>query len=539
MSSNIVSIEQEDVVQHRGIQYATLPDAFSEPRILPYEPGSHIKATEFGPSAVSLPNACAMEQSLIQHPLPHEAFEESGTDCLNLNLSVPVKADGSLPVFVFFHGGGFMMGSNAWPQYDLARLVRQAVRLNKPVVGVGVNYRLGPAGFLTSEELRRAGYKANNGLRDQRTALQWIQEYIHHFGGDPTRVTVVGESAGGVSCFLHLQSHKPLFSQLASMSGNPLTMKPVPLPVAEASYASVIKGLGLEDKPTAERVRALLETPLQKLAGLGASLPLIPTVDGEIISSGMEFGRLDEALSATWPGAEWCGNLLIGDCQFDGSIMAFPLLPRKAEIAQKLQEAAERVLSEHHDRRSVANHILASYQIDTAAAAATSDGDATLTKVLRFATDILFYASTLEIARAWARAQSRVRSSHKAFVYHFNVPNPWDGPYRGEATHILDVALLFRNYDEHLPDGHRHAAEIFANHFIAFVSGEEPYGVFDVATGGAMVYGPGPQGRVQHAKFVTGRSSEAYGRRGTVFDLANKVGLDALSRVWDEVMMMA
>lgn len=58
-------------------------------------------------------------------------------------------------------------------------------------------YRLGIPGFLTSAEMRQAGYKANNGLRDQATALQWIKHHIAGFGGDPANVTAMGESAGG------------------------------------------------------------------------------------------------------------------------------------------------------------------------------------------------------------------------------------------------------------------------------------------------------------------------------------------------------
>ena len=59
------------------------------------------------------------------------------------------------------------------------------------------SYRVGATGFLTSKELQSAGYKANNGLRDQRVALEWVQKYISGFGGDPTNVTLLGESAGG------------------------------------------------------------------------------------------------------------------------------------------------------------------------------------------------------------------------------------------------------------------------------------------------------------------------------------------------------
>lgn len=56
---------------------------------------------------------------------------------------------------------------------------------------------MGTPGFLTSEELRQAGYKPNNGIRDQRVALLWIRKYIHEFGGDPENITAAGQSAGG------------------------------------------------------------------------------------------------------------------------------------------------------------------------------------------------------------------------------------------------------------------------------------------------------------------------------------------------------
>jgi len=68
---------------------------------------------------------------------------------------------------------------------------------------INVNsYRLGVAGFMTSTELRKAGYKANNGLRDQRTALEWVRKFIGGFGGNPDEITTVGESAGGCECCL-------------------------------------------------------------------------------------------------------------------------------------------------------------------------------------------------------------------------------------------------------------------------------------------------------------------------------------------------
>ena len=96
------------------------------------------------PSATSPPSACQLEFNLIQKPLPIGEFFQSVTECLNLNITVPAEAlsgQSGLPVFVFIHGGGFATGSNAWPQYDHARIVQLSRDLGLPVIGVGIKYR--------------------------------------------------------------------------------------------------------------------------------------------------------------------------------------------------------------------------------------------------------------------------------------------------------------------------------------------------------------------------------------------------------------
>ena len=77
-----------------------------------------------------------MEMQLIQKSLPHDQFKYSATECLNLNVCVPEGANGPLPVFLFFHGGGFRIGSNAWPQYDLQKFVKLSRQIGRPVIGV-------------------------------------------------------------------------------------------------------------------------------------------------------------------------------------------------------------------------------------------------------------------------------------------------------------------------------------------------------------------------------------------------------------------
>lgn len=79
-----------------------------------------------------------MEFSLIQQSLPRPQIGQSEEDCLNLNITVPKESSSGLPVVIFVHGGGFSIGSNAWPQYDFRRLVDLSVREGTPIIGINI-----------------------------------------------------------------------------------------------------------------------------------------------------------------------------------------------------------------------------------------------------------------------------------------------------------------------------------------------------------------------------------------------------------------
>ena len=141
---------------------------------------------------------------------------EHSEDCLYLNVWAP-RGKGPFPVFVWIHGGGFTGGHSFEPVYD-GTLLAQA-----GIVCVTVAYRLGVFGFLDIEPLLGADYagSANNGLRDLIASLQWVQQNIAAFGGDPSRVTVGGQSAGAklTDILLGVPSAQPLFHQAISESG--------------------------------------------------------------------------------------------------------------------------------------------------------------------------------------------------------------------------------------------------------------------------------------------------------------------------------
>jgi para-nitrobenzyl esterase len=138
-------------------------------------------------------------------------------DCLTLTVTTPAL-DGSRPVLVWIHGGAFTGGTGATPWYDGAAFAR-----NGDVVVVSINYRLGVLGFLHTGHLLGESYADSGcaGIGDQIAALEWVRDNIASFGGDPSRVTIFGESAGGMSVGALLGSPRAtgLFTTAIAESG--------------------------------------------------------------------------------------------------------------------------------------------------------------------------------------------------------------------------------------------------------------------------------------------------------------------------------
>lgn len=168
-----------------GVPYAAPPvgqNRFKEPR--PVTPWAGERdATQAGDCA---PHRIKAFPAIDLAPLVGHGGDD-GEDYLTLNIWAPEDASGR-PVMVFIHGGGFVIGSKDAPVHDGSAFARSGV------VCVAVNYRLGIDGFLPIP-----GAPTNLGLRDMIFALQWVQRNIAEFGGDPTNVTVFGESAGAMA----------------------------------------------------------------------------------------------------------------------------------------------------------------------------------------------------------------------------------------------------------------------------------------------------------------------------------------------------
>lgn len=148
-------------------------------------------------------------------------------DCLYLNVIRPsnISTSTPLPVAIWIHGGGYVEGGTVDARYNLSRIVANSAAIGRPMIGVSINYRLSFWGFGYSAEVQRAGV-TNLGLRDQRLALHWVRENIGAFGGDASRVTIWGESAGAASVGFHLVAYDGrddgLFRAGIMQSGNPI-----------------------------------------------------------------------------------------------------------------------------------------------------------------------------------------------------------------------------------------------------------------------------------------------------------------------------
>jgi len=196
----------DGAVAFLGIPYAAPP--FGELRFAaPAAPAAWDgvrDCTSFGPTALKPPYPAPIDLLLPEPSVP-------GEDLLNLNVWTPDPSAAGLPVLVWIHGGAFVNGSGAVPQYDGTAFARDRVVL------VTLNYRLGVDGFLHFGD----DGPANRGLLDQVAALTWVRDNIAAFGGDPDRVTIAGESAGAmsVSSLLSMPRAQGLFARAIAQSG--------------------------------------------------------------------------------------------------------------------------------------------------------------------------------------------------------------------------------------------------------------------------------------------------------------------------------
>jgi para-nitrobenzyl esterase len=262
-----------DVRVYKGIPFAAPPVGdlrWKAPQPVASWTGTK-QATEFG--------AVCQQEPYAQNSPYYSPLGAIGEDCLYLNVWTPAKSGSEKhPVMVWVHGGGYTRGTGATATYNGEPLAQ------KGVVVVTINYRLGIFGFLAHPELTKESphhASGNYGLLDQVAALQWVKKNIAAFGGDPSRVTIFGESAGS-SAVNYLQASQlahGLFHRVIGESGANFNRS---LTREEAEQ----NGVKFGEKIGATSLAALRAKPAAELLKAGGSFR--PNVDGYFLAQDVE-----------------------------------------------------------------------------------------------------------------------------------------------------------------------------------------------------------------------------------------------------------
>lgn len=328
----LLGIKEDSVCAWKGIPYAKAPIGelrFRAPQAAVSWNGIR-DASHFG--AVS--------------PQPRRATREGNLrseDCLSLNIWSPAADGKKRPVMFWIHGGGFLSGSGASPLYHGGHLAA-----NGDVVVVTINYRLGPFGFLFFGDMggEKQGFDDNLGIRDQVAALQWVQQNIEAFGGDPGSVTIFGESAGAVSVLslLAVPSAHGLFKRAIVESGSPEFL--MNRETSTGFTARYLKMLGVSSDSLA-RLRALptdsLMAVMNKLINTLMHEPTTvkipaPTIDGSFIPM--------DPMTAIRSGKATGIELMIGTNKDEATLLALKRIGIVPHTADELKPYLEKIAPE-------------------------------------------------------------------------------------------------------------------------------------------------------------------------------------------------
>lgn len=494
-TSQIVTVEggtiegthQDDITIFKGIPFAAPPTGdlrWKAPQ--PVQPWSEtLKTTDFKPG-------CPQDPMMAMMP-PGTVFSE---DCLYLNVWTPATTpDDNIPVLVWIYGGGFNGGLTAIPMYNGMKLAQ------KGVVFISIAYRVGPYGFLAHPELSQESGQGSGtyGLQDMIAALKWIRKNIQVFGGDSSKVTIFGHSAGGIATSMLAASPKGkgLFEGVISMSGGSFAPSKfgdeagqnVPtLGLAESMGKDFLNTLGVEDIASARKLST--DAIQQGVAKSGMPFMFWPAEDGNIIVSDQyllyEEGRFHDT------------PILIGSTSDEAASF---LIPPGAEgppgpFSQAPSTMADYTRKIKDEYGPTADTILKAYACET-----DEDAFRAIKGVMR---DNMFGWHTW----SWAKFQS-TKGRHNAFVYYFDQHGPEtpDG-----AGHGADVPSAFKTLGD-VPPGPGNpmvppnetdfaVSDLMSSYFVNFVKTGDPnapglpeWPVFQETDQQAMIFDAGTSAR--------------------------------------------
>ncbi|KAK0406794.1 hypothetical protein QR680_018811 [Steinernema hermaphroditum] len=371
-------------------------------------------------------------------------------DCLYLNVMAPTDIpDGrKLPVLVYIHGGGYMIDSAV--KYNYRNLCRTLVK--NGVIVITIQYRLGFLGYFSTGDANCVG---NFGLWDQRAALVWIQENIAAFGGDPNRVTISGQSAGGASVDLLCLSplSRDLFSQAVVMGGSAETMWSVADTRRVVDYcrqhaikcgfrrAGKTENDEWTEEDNAAMVAYLRRIPASRLGTSmignpelfsSARLPLTPVVDGDILPKPIVELRAEAPPK----------NVMAGVCQYEALLfVALGFVRSNAKQLDRILDVTASIFDSNGQNAQKARAEIRRLY---------NDNEVTRqNKKLVAETFITLMSDMINNLSVYRYCQRMSQNGSKVFFYtfeHFNSDSSWPlnflMPFKG-ATHCTELQYLF------------------------------------------------------------------------------------------------
>jgi para-nitrobenzyl esterase len=471
-----------DVRVYRGIPFAAPP--VGDLRWKAPQPAAKWQglrqAAEFSNACWQTPYPAAA--AIYQAKLP--ALSE---DCLYLNIWTPAKSPkGKLPVMVWIHGGGFTRGYGGSRAYDGEALAR------KGAVIVTINYRLGIFGFFAHPALSaESGHHAsgNYALLDQIAALQWVQKNIAAFGGDPTRVTIFGESAGSwaVNVLMASPLARGLFQRAIGESGGSFSpMKPLAEAEREGEKlaASLAPAPAAADKPSPQSIlKKLRAKPAPELLKGSETETARAIVDGWVLP--------DTVAAIFAQGKQNDVPLMVGYNADEGTTLA----PQGANL-----KALMFVGGAYQRYGLQADAFLKIYP-------AGSDEQAVSSYYSAFRDQLFGWEM-----RSWARMATKT-GHQPAYLYYFSRRPPGPQSARLRAFHASEIAYVFGTFVWPFPweDTDKKLSDAMTSYWVNFAATGNP-------NGESLVKWPAYSGKDDQAL--------EFGDQIAVRSEVNKVGLD-------------
>ena len=367
-------------------------------------------------------------------------------DCLYLSVETPAQNTSErLPVFVMIHGGAFLTGSYSGTQESFVR---------EGIIYVSIEYRLGALGFMSHPELSKeaGGLSGNYGILDQIEALRWIHNNISAFGGDPDKVTIAGESAGGISVSILCASPltKGLFCAAICESGSSFW------PVSDQRGGNTAmctmrsaeqSGLDFQKRLGKKNIKQLRKVPFQTLVDSTSMESFWPIVDGYAITDDQyklyEAGQYNDV------------NVLIGTNSDEGSMFSFPM---------PVEAYNQRICATYGDW---ADRLLEIYP-------ATNEQEVYFAQA-----DIFRDGSFAWGTYAWANLQTKTGKG-RVYMYYFDQDseNTILKSRKGGASHVAEMPFVYGyTYNGgRMTDTERHMQQIMSRYWINFTKTGDPNG---------------------------------------------------------------